>query len=374
MTDAYGVTVPAEKGRIVQKALGLVILVVLFWTGQLGLSQFFYFQYFILAFLGGVFIWVMKTNGHLLKQSWRLSQDRIKHYIREFYDYSHPLFVFSLVGLIVGIFDRWFLQFYGGSVEQGLYSLSYQIGAICFLFSSAMTPLLMREFSIAYGNNDLSQMASLFRRYIPLLYAITAYFACFIAIQADKVVSIIGGSQFHEAGLAVTIMAFYPIHQTYGQMTASVFYATGQTRLYRNIGMTFMLIGLPITYFLLAPTDKLGIDAGANGLAIKMVAINILGVNVQLYYNSKLLALKFWRYLGHQIVSVFALLIVAATTAFSIDYIIGTNNHIFVSFLLSGLFYTLIVLIMIYFSPILFGLKKADIQYVIQLCVEKLKD
>ena len=148
----------------------------------------------------------------------------------------------------------------------------------------------------AFGNGDITQMALLFRRYIPMLYSIAAYFSCFIAMQADKVIYIFGGSKYKEASIAVAIMAFFPIHQTYGQLSGSVFYATGQTSLYRNIGVTSMLIGLPVTYFLIAPGDKWGINAGATGLAIKMVLLQFIAINVQLYFNSKYLKFSFKRY------------------------------------------------------------------------------
>jgi len=371
MADAYGVTVSTEIARIIQKGLGLVLILALFFMNQLNLTHFFFYHYFILIFLALAFIWVMERNGYTLRQSWKLPLEKIKAYTKEFYNYSHPLFLLGVVVLIVSILDRWMLQMFGGSVEQGFYGLSYQIGAVCFLFTSAMTPLITREFAIAFGEKDLREMARLFRRYIPMLYAIAAYFACFIAVQADKVTFIMGGGKFQQATLAVMIMAFYPIHQTYGQLSGSVFYATGQTALYRNIGITFMLIGLPVTYFLIAPGHMLGLNAGATGLAIKMVAIQIVGVNVQLYFNARLLKLRFWRYIGHQIVSVACLLGVAAISMFVIDKGIGLHDRVVLSFILSGMLYTLMVGAVGYVQPVLFGLQRQDIHSLIQSGIRK---
>ncbi len=99
-----------------------------------------------------------------------LSGTEVWGYLREFYDYSHPLFLYALVGLLTGSLDRWLLQIFGGSVEQGFHGLSYHIGVLGFLCTSAMTPLLTREFAIAFGARDLAQMARRFRGYIPLLY------------------------------------------------------------------------------------------------------------------------------------------------------------------------------------------------------------
>lgn len=361
MADAYGVTVSTEIVAIIQKALGLVLILSLFLVNQLNLTNFFFYYYFILIFLGMVFIWVMGRKGYSLRRSWRLSRAHVKTYTKEFYHYSHPLFLFALVGMVAGILDRWMLQKFSGSIEQGFYSLSYQIGAICFLFTSAMTPLITREFAIAFGNNDLAEMARLFRRYIPLFFAITAYFACFIALEADKVTLIMGGEKFQQAALAVTIMSFYPIYQTYGQLSGSVFYATGQTGLYRNIGITFLLVGLPLTYFLLAPKGRLGLNAGATGLAIKMVALNFIGVNVQLYFNARLLSLRFWRYVGHQLGCMAILMVMAVFASKVVDRVFEPSNMI-VSFVTSGIIYTILVALLGLGFPMLFGLSRNDVK------------
>ena len=371
MADAYGVTVSTEIARVIQKGLGLVLILALFFSNQLNLAHFFLYHYFILIFLTLAFIWVMGRSGYSLRRSWKFTLDQIMAYTKEFYNYSHPLFVYALVGLIVGVLDRWMLQKFSGSVEQGFYGLSYQIGAVCFLFTSAMTPLITREFAIAFGEKDLREMARLFRRYIPMLYAIAAYFACFIVVEANKVTFIMGGGKFQHAALAVMIMAFYPIHQTYGQLSGSVFYATGQTALYRNIGVSFMLIGLPVTYFLIAPGHMLGLNAGATGLAIKMVALQFIGVNVQLWFNARLLRLHFWRYIGHQIVSVGCLLGIAAISMFVVDKGLGLHDKVILSFLLSGVLYTLMVMVLGYVQPVLFGLQRRDIRNLLNRGLKK---
>lgn len=250
-------------------------------------------------------------------------------------------------------------------MQQGFFGLSYQIGAACFLFTGAMTPLLTREFSVASYENDLKKMAILFRRYIPLLYSVAAYFSCFIAVQAGNIIDIMGGNEYKGAILALVIMAFYPIHQTYGQLSGSVFYAMGQTKQYRNIGVFFALIGVPVTYFLIAPKDKLGIDAGAMGLAVKTVVLQIVAVNVQLYYNTRVLRLSFGRYLGHQIVSVVCMLIMAFIATKCVLLITGPENSAVLNFFFSGILYTLSVLVLLKKLPIIFGLKSKDVQSVI---------
>lgn len=362
MTDAYGLTVSSEIVKVLQKLLGLLLIVVLYFFNKLTLTNYFLYNYFIYIFLGAALIWIVSKSGILADYNYQLPFTEVKRYFNEFYQYSHPLIVYALVGLIAGILDRWLLQVYAGSIQQGYFGLSYQIGALCFLFTSAMTPLLLREFSIAYSSKDLTQMAVHFRRYIPMLYSIAAYFACFIAVQADRVVYMFGGNSYKEAGAAVAIMAFYPIHQTYGQLSGSVFYASGQTVLYRNIGIIFMIIGLPVTYFLIAPAEKLGLNSGATGLSIKMVLLQFIAVNVQLYFNARLLKLSFYRYLGHQVLSVGCLLAIAAIASIIVSQMSILSGKMIMNFIAAGMVYTFMVALMIYFVPATFGLRRDDIR------------
>ncbi len=367
MADAYGLTVPGERIRIFQKFLGMVSIVFLYYISWITLTSFFLYQYFLMLLGGGLLVRAMRGGGYSLGSVMRLSAEQSKKYLLEFYLYSQPLFIYSLIGLATGILDRWLLQRYSGSVQQGFYGLSYQIGAICFLFTNAMVPLLWREFSIAFYRNDIPQMAILFRRYVPLLYSIAAFFSCFIALQADKVIKLLGGSKYEGAVMAVTIMAFYPIHQTYGQLSSSIFFAAGQTKIYRNIGVLFMLIGLPLTFFLIAPGGRWGgMNAGAAGLAVKMVTINFIAANVKLFFNIRLLKLSFWKYLAHQLFSIGCLTLIAALATFGTDSVIGGYCGDIVRLIISGILYALTVIIVTYFRPELFGLRKQDVRNAVQ--------
>lgn len=336
--DAYGLTVRSEISRIQQRVLGLALILAMFWLNRFSLTEFFIYHYLILLFV--CFAWgrILHQAGIELLPQARLTFEQTKAYGQEFYEYTSPLIVYAFVGLIVGGLDNWFLQKFAGSVQHGFYGLSYRIGGICFLFTSAMTPLLLREFSKAYSDQNINQMGFLFQRYIPLLYTIAAFFAVFLAVEAEKVSVIFGGNQFEGAELAISIMAFYPVHQTYGQLSGSVFYATGQTKLYRNLGITIQLTSLPLTWWLIAPEHWWGLNLGAVGLAIKMVLVQVIGVNLQLWFNARLLKLSFGKLLAQQLYSVMGLGVVAWGSKLFIDQ---TIPNVLLSFLASGFIYTL---------------------------------
>jgi O-antigen/teichoic acid export membrane protein len=365
IVDVYGLTVYSEVARLFQKFVGAVLLVTLFIFHDITLRNYFLYQYFNLALMAVVFIIIIHKKKHSILRSWALSYLQIKKYFYEFYHYSFPLFIESSIGLVAGLLDRWLLQVFAGSVQQGFYGLSFNIGAICFLFTGAMTPLIAREYAVAFGKNDMEGMSRLFRRYVPMLYSIAAYFACFIAIQADRVVYMLGGGSYKAAVAAVTIMAFYPVHQTYGQLSTTVITATGNTKLYRNVGIFASITGLILTYFLIAPARMFGLNAGATGLAVKMVFIQMLVVNIFLFYISRMLKISFAKYLGHQVLCMGALLAMGFLSTGAIDKILTffAFNNAVAGFIASGLVYTSLAALAALYYPRLFGLKESDIPY-----------
>jgi len=246
---------------------------------------------------------------------------------------------------------------------MGYYGLAYSIAAMCFLFTSSMTPIITREFSKSYEQKDLEKMRKLFYKYIPMLYSIAAYFAIFISVQSENVLNIFTDEQFKEAYMVLVVMAFYPIHQTYGQLSGSIFYSTGQTKLMRNIALFTQPIGLIISFVLIYL-----LDLGAIGLAYKMVIGQLIGVNIQLYYNSKFLGLNMSHFLWHQFNSVVFFIVLAFLSTFLVSI-----ESALAEFLVSGFVYTLLVIIFAYIFPQVFSTKRDEINKTILRLVNVIK-
>ena len=173
-----------------------------------------------------------------------------------------------------------------------------------------MTPLIMRELSIAWGQKDRVAMARLLTRFAPLLYVVAAYFSCFTLAEARP------GEHLRRRGIhgghpARADHGLYPLHQAYGQLAGSVFHATGRTRVLRNIAALECVYGFATAWFLLAPPGLLGLNLGAVGLALKTVCVQCLTVNLYLWLASRFIPLNFWRNFAHQIWSLAALLLLA---------------------------------------------------------------
>jgi len=360
--DAYGLNVDAGKRIIIQRIVGLTIILILFFINRLNLISFFLYNYFIIALLWLFFELIIRKRGFSTGLTFRIKREDSKDYFKDLFRYVNPLAVYIIVALVVGVLDRWLLQKFGGSIQQGFFTLSFKISDIISLFTASLTPLLIRDLSVAFSKKDMEGMRILFRRYVPLMYGITALFSCFVAVQSDKIVSIIGGDEYRGAGIVVMVMAFYPLYLTYGQLTSAIFYATGQTKLYRNIGIFVLLVGLPMVYFLLAPKSMMGLDAKAVGLAVKMVLINAITVNIWLYYSVKLLRLSFSKFLLHQFGSLSIMVAVAVLVKLGVDSILALRNNTILSFILSGVIYMVIIAVIGNYFPRLFGLDREIIK------------
>jgi O-antigen/teichoic acid export membrane protein len=360
IVDAHGLTVPGEIVKIIQKAVAGLVLILFFILNGLNMLSYFFLQYIFLFVLGALLIWTIQSKINLFARKDPFTKREIKDYIREFYVFNSPLFVIGIISLLEGIFDRWLLQYFGGAEQQGYYGFSFFLVTICVLFAKALEPLLTREYAVSFFNQDFDKMRTLFRRYMPLFYSIAAYFACFIAIHSDKIIYIFGGNKYMPATMTLSIMAFYPIHQTYGQLNGSIYYATERTKLYRNIGMAFAVIGVLLSYFLIAPKRFYGFDAGATGLAIKMVVAQFVAVNFELYFNALALKVPFQKYFFHQLIVVFCFLGISLTSLFFTN-VLGLKN-VFYDLILSGMIYTLAAFAVIYYFPKIVGLSHNDIQ------------
>ncbi len=352
ISDAYALTVSVESIKIIHKITTLFLLLYFINFLNFDLTKYFYFHYIsLVSFI--LIVSYLFYKKDIFSAKLLTLKINIKKLVYEFVSYCSPLLVYSIVGLAAGLFDIWLLQKISGSTQTGYYGLAYSIAAICFIFAGAMTPIITREFSRSYEKKDLENMQTLFKKYIPMLYSVAAYFSVFISIQSENVLAIFTDEEFAGAYLVLVVMALYPIHQTYGQLSGSIFYATGQTKLYRNIGVISMGIGFLITLFLIYI-----LELGALGLALKMLIVQFVVVNIQLYFNAKFLNLKIQEFIWHQLYPVLFFAFAASLSTYMIDV-----TSPVMSFLISGMLYTAISLLFIAMFPAIIGISKQDVKY-----------
>lgn len=351
IADAFVLTISVETIKIIHKIFSLLLLLWFIHYLNFDLVSYFYYHYISLLFFILVVSYLFFAKKIFSKDLWKVPLE-VKKLSKEFSLFSSPLLVFNTFGIIFGIFDFWLLQKVSGSVQTGFYGLAYSIAAMCFLFTSAMTPIITREFAKSYEKKDFESIRKNFSRYIPMLYAIATYFSVFISFESENLIHIFTDEKFQDAYLVLVIMAYYPIHQTYGQLSGSLFYVTEQTKLVRNIGLFSIFIGFILTLFLIY-----FLNLGAIGLAWKMVLVQIISVNIQLYFNSKFLKISIFPLLFHQIYSILFFLFMIFLT----NLIMISLENKLAEFLISGLIYTLFVIIGTLIIPGVFSVSREEV-------------
>jgi O-antigen/teichoic acid export membrane protein len=359
LMDLYKLTIQSEKLQIYILIFQSLLIILLFFFNLLNVNT--YVLILILSLILSITIlfklWINKFI-HNFFQDMSLSLSNIKNYSQDYLIYCTPLIISSIYGVAITFLDRWLLQFFSGGMEQGYFSLSLRVSAICFIFTNTIYPLLAREFAIGFKTNNTKLISSLYRKYIPLLYGIACYFGCFCCIQANNLVNIFGGKAYTLATLSVAIMSLYPLHQTYGHLTAQVLLSAGKTKLFAQLGMIGMTIGLGLTYLFLAPKSLFGLNLGANGLAIKMLLSQFIMNTIIFFYVCRFIKINFWKYLTHQFLCIGFFLFIAYFTSVFVSFL---NVHFIISFVLSGLTYTLLSAVLIYLNPNILGLNRSDI-------------
>lgn len=358
MNDALGLTVPGELLRSAINLVGAVLLLILFGLDLLNAGTLFGLQYLL---MGGIVLGCLL----IMRRAWTnidlsLAPEQQKSYTREFSEYSMPLFIQALLSASALSAERWVLQWFDGSTQQGYFALSQRVSMACFLFVSAMTPLIMRELAIAWGRDDRVHMGQLLTRFAPLLFAIAAWFSCFTAVEADVLVHVFGGIEFAAALVPVQIMALYPAHQAYGQLASSVFHATGKTKTLRNLAFIEHLGGFILVWLLVAPSSLFGLGLGATGLAIKTVVTQFIMVNLLFWLASRLIPLDFFRNLALQALILGILLLLAWASRFASFQLFSAPQEPILRFITSGVFYSVLSLGLGFLFPNLFGCSHQD--------------
>ena len=190
------------------------------------------------------------------------------------------------------------------------------------------------------------------------------FFSCFLAVWAEELVFLLLGDAYKNAWPVLLVMLFYPIHQSLGQINGTLFRAVGETTLLMQITVVNLLISLPLSFILMAPSGGevfSGFQMGALGLAIKVVGLNITFVNIESWYISKRYSIPFqWR---QQISGVFVFVGIAYLTKIVGGYFYVTDSwfQLILAIATSGFFYVLMSLVLVTKMPTVIGVRDIDI-------------
>ncbi|OUS31468.1 hypothetical protein A9Q99_02545 [Gammaproteobacteria bacterium 45_16_T64] len=331
----------------------LIIIVLLFWSGRPSIE----FVYGIVAvefFLGScVAIWFFPL---------RYSKDKEapSAVIREYGKYCYPLVPTVWVAVLTGFADTWLLQRFGGAIEQAYYVVALQFSVVSLIATRSVLNILWKEVSEAYQAKKVEVVRKLFTRTTKSLYCLGAMISGALIPWVDEIISIFLGDSYLAGSLVMMIMFIYPIDQARGQVAGTMLLAMEMTKSTLVLGVVSNVIGVLLTYFLLAPADANvpGLGLGASGLALKMVVVQFFTVNVSLWWISRRLGMKAeWLY---QFYGLFLFLFLGYLTNLLVNLSLGSSTAILLRMLLNGLGYLVLIGVAIYKFPSLIGLSHAQ--------------
>jgi len=186
----------------------------------------------------------------------------------------------------------------------------------------------------------------------------------FVIPYSRQIIDLFLGFSYRDAWLPLSLMFFYPVHQSMGQITGTMLFAMGKTKTASYIGIFFMLISILFAYIILAPKSAIvpGFQMGATGLAIKMIVCQIMGVNISAFFVARYIHISFdWI---HQIKVLCLLPISLISKLFSNYLFISTSiqYNTILSMIISGILYLLSIAVLIYYFPLITGLDRIQIK------------
>ena len=290
-----------------------------------------------------------------------------KQIILEYWVYCKPLIALSLITFLYDFADKWMLQKFGGATQQGFFQIANQFSNAILLATMSIVNIFWKEIADAWAKRDHIRIAMLYRKITRGLVMLSAIASGLLLPWSEQVVMILLGPTYAQAWPVLAVMLLYPIHLPMGIIGGSTLLATGQTHKHMLIGVVGMLVSMPISYLMLAPSTEgvvLGFGLGAIGLASKLVMLSIVSVNIQAWIIAKYNGWKFdWVF---QVVGIPLMIALGYFVKFLIGLIWDLDDvsitNLFLPALLTSFLYTVFVMWAIWLLPWLIGLEKKDIE------------
>ena len=290
----------------------------------------------------------------------------------DYWKYCKPLAALALFNFLYIFGDKWMLQRFGGATQQGYFQISNQFATVSLLATTSILNVFWKEIANAWEKQDRARVAMLYRKVSRGLVMFGAIISGFLVPWSEHIVNVFLGAAYTNAWPVLAIMLLYPIHQSMGQISGTMFLASGQTRSYMFLSITMMLLSLYVTYLVLAPaSDKWvsGFEMGALGMAYKMVLLGLVSVNIQSWILARIGGWKFdWAFQVVGIPLVITFGFIAKMLAGMLWNAKNTSiDGLMIQATITGMIYFITVVVLIYELPWLIGAEREEVRKLFRL-------
>ncbi len=203
--------------------------------------------------------------------------------------YCAPLAGYAVLGFVADFADRWLLQRFGGSAQQGFFALGQQFSAVALLATTSILNIFWKELAAAEAGADRARTRELYARSSRALFFVSIAGGAFLAPHARALLTLTAGPKFADAWPTLALMLTFPAFQSLGQLNGAFFFATEDTKTHVTISSMALLAGLPLSWLVLAPHDAVvpGLALGSVGLAARAWTTQALAVTLQCWVVSR---------------------------------------------------------------------------------------
>jgi O-antigen/teichoic acid export membrane protein len=229
-------------------------------------------------------VWARSGTGHL------------KTAIRTIVKISLPLTIVGYYAMGIEFAERFLIQQQYGPVEQAYYQVASRWASLIILFSTASLQIFWQRLIESISAGDLLSAKSLYLRLDGLLFYFTLCLAMMWSAMGKDVVALLLGKRYEGAGTILTVMAFYPVSQVFGQLGSTIALASGRARAFSVVTMATATAGLMVSYIMLAPPTASvpGLGLGGIGLALKTAVMGLVMVQPLTFLNCRYLSISYW--------------------------------------------------------------------------------
>jgi O-antigen/teichoic acid export membrane protein len=283
--------------------------------------------------------------------------------LQEYITYCTPLIFYSIMGFGYAFADRWLLQNYGGSIQQGLYEIALRFGMVSLLITMSLHNIFWKEIAEAKEKGDFERMRVLYRKASRFLFSLGIFIAGLLVPWSEKIIRLMIGPSYIEGSLVLVVMLIYSAFRSLGILNISMLLAGSKPKAHVTFSTIFMVVSIPASYLVLAPINAQlpGLQLGSLGLAIKTLVIAIFQSSVVSWWICRDYGWKFdWVYQ-----------IIVLSVALSLGWIsfklietlkIFTSLNLIIEGGLALFVYCVLVGIIIWFVPGVMGVSRQEIK------------
>lgn len=361
--DSKGLTVHVQVLSIATSLINVIGLLSLNAFGFLNIYTYIFLNMFSVVLIAiALGYWLLFKNADL---TWNGElRGRTKEYLMRWWRFAAPLIVLEYYSPLVGYMGAYLLQQWYGSVQQGYFALASKWSAFVLVFTSSALMIFWREIANATANGDWSSATRTYVRFTRLLFFLALVLCTWLSFSSGFLVRILVGEQYNLAIPVLSVMAYYPLAQTYGQVNTAALKASEKTVIVRNLGFVFSIPGLVVTYLLLAPPSALipGLGLGALGIAIRMVGYDLLSVQAYEWMSHRTFGLNYFNTLVQKFYMLLVVFICAGLTLYwLVNMLANTEVPLIWMFCISSSAYFALIAAVTLINPDLAGLSRTDI-------------